>query len=118
MVHANHPHEIVSDCDQALRSLVRSGITVLNQAVLCYAGLTRRSAVQTELCERLVDVGVIPYYLHQLDRVSGTAHFEVPVEAGRKLIDQLRRRLPGYATPEYVREEPGQDHKIPLTFRD
>ena len=29
------------------------------------------------LCEGLVDLRVIPYYLHQMDRVAGAAHFEV-----------------------------------------
>ena len=57
---------------------------------------------------------VIPYYLHQLDRVSGTAHFEVPVETGVRLVQQLRARLPGYAVPRYVREIPGEPNKVVL----
>jgi L-lysine 2,3-aminomutase len=66
------------------------------------------------LCERLIDVGVIPYYLHQLDRVRGAAHFEVEEARGRKIIAELRERLPGYAVPEYVREETGWPYKRPL----
>jgi L-lysine 2,3-aminomutase len=62
----------------------------------------------------LVDLGVIPYYLHQLDRVAGTAHFEVPEQVGRLLIEALRKKLPGYAIPQYVREIPGEGHKTPL----
>ena len=56
----------------------------------------------------------MPYYLHQLDRVAGTAHFEVPEVRGLELIAELRRRLPGYAVPHYVREIPGQAHKVPV----
>jgi L-lysine 2,3-aminomutase len=67
-----------------------------------------------ELSLGLINAGVIPYYLHQLDRVSGTAHFEVPVSRGLELIDELRARLPGYAVPQYVREVPGEEHKVPL----
>jgi L-lysine 2,3-aminomutase len=52
--------------------------------------------------------------LHQLDRVAGAAHFEVPESRGRELIEQLRARLPGYAVPRYVRETPGQLSKLPL----
>jgi L-lysine 2,3-aminomutase len=65
--------------------------------------------------ERLVDLRVMPYYLHQLDPVAGAAHFEVPVAEGRRLIEELRRRLPGYAVPRYVRERPGGTSKQPLT---
>ena len=56
--------------------------------------------------ERLVDLRVMPYYLHQLDRVAGAAHFEVPEQVGIELVRQLRARLPGYAVPRYVRETP------------
>ena len=66
------------------------------------------------LSERLIDLRVVPYYLHQLDRVSGTAHFEVPVAEGRQLVDELRKRVPGFAVPEYVSELPGELHKTPL----
>lgn len=113
VVHANHPREVVDDCADALQQLVRSGITVLNQAVLL-KGINDTVEAQLELSERLIDLGVIPYYLHQLDRVSGTAHFEVPESVGRRIIEELRRRLPGYALPRYVREIPGEPSKTPL----
>ena len=113
VVHANHPQEIAGDCSSALRLLVRSGITTLNQAVLM-RGINDTVEALQELCERLIDLGVIPYYLHQLDRVRGAAHFEVSESEGRELIAELRRRLPGYAVPRYVREEAGWPHKRPL----
>lgn len=112
VVHANHPHEIAGDCADALRTLVRSGTTVLNQAVLL-RGINDTADVLTELCERLANLGVIPYYLHQLDRTAGTAHFEVPDAAGPALIEEVRRRVPGYAVPQYVREIPGEPYKTP-----
>jgi EF-P beta-lysylation protein EpmB len=113
VVHANHPAEIVGDCRDALRLLVTSGFTVLNQTVLL-AGINDAIEPLAELSLRLINAGVIPYYLHQLDRVSGTAHFEVPVSRGLALIEELRTRLPGYAVPQYVREVPGEKHKVPL----
>lgn len=113
VVHANHPNEVVDDCADAFRMLVRSGITTLNQAVLL-KGINDDIDVLQQLCERLINVGVIPYYLHQLDRVEGAAHFEVAESVGVRLIDELRRRLPGYAVPEYVREEAGYPFKRPL----
>ncbi len=113
VVHANHPREIVGACAAALRKLVRGGVTVWNQAVLL-KGINDSADIQTELCERLVDLGVIPYYLHQLDRVRGAAHFEVAEPIGRRIVEELRRRLPGYAVPQFVREIPGELHKTPL----
>jgi len=113
VVHANHPNEIAFDCADSLKALVDSGLTVLNQSVLL-RGVNDSADVLAQLSERLVNLGVIPYYLHQLDRVTGAAHFEVPVEQGRLLIEELRHRLPGYAVPQYVQERPGELHKTPL----
>jgi L-lysine 2,3-aminomutase len=97
----------------ALGRLVDAGIPVLNQAVLL-RGVNDRVEVLAELCERLADLRVMPYYLHQLDRVAGTAHFEVPEATGVRLIEQLRARLPGYAVPRYVRERLGATSKVVL----
>lgn len=113
VVHANHPRELTGDCAEAMRQLVRTGLLILNQSVLL-RGVNDSADVLAELSERLIELGIHPYYLHQLDRVAGTAHFEVSEEIGRQLLSELRRRLPGYAVPRYVRETPGADFKIPL----
>lgn len=114
VVHANHPQELTGACPSALRRLIAVGIPVLNQAVLL-RGINDSADVLAELCERLVDLGVIPYYLHQLDRVRGAAHFEVAETDGLAMIENLRRRLPGYAVPRYVRELAGRASKSPLS---
>ncbi len=114
VVHANHANELTGDCADAVRTLVRSGITVLNQTVLL-KGINDSVEALFRLSEALVNLGAIPYYLHQLDRVAGTAHFEVPESTGRDLVDHLRRRLPGYAVPQYVREVAGAPFKTPLS---
>src|SRR5690606_35986204 len=113
VIHANHPQAILSDCADALRALVRSGLPVLNHAVLL-RGINDSADTLTELCRRLIDLGVIPYYLHPLDRVTGAAHFEVSEATGRRLIEEVRRELPGYAVPQYVRAIPGEPHKSPM----
>ena len=113
VVHANHPQEIVADCADALQRLVQAGMPVLNQAVLL-RGINDTLPVQTDLCRRLINRGVIPYYLHQLDRVRGAAHFEVDPQLGRELISGLKQTLPGYAVPRYVQEIPGEPGKTEL----
>lgn len=110
VVHANHPQEIDDATAAALSTLVEAGIPVLNQSVLL-AGVNDSAEALIGLSRRLVDLRVIPYYLHQLDPVQGAAHFEVPIARGLELIDQMRRALPGYAVPRYVQEVPGESHK-------
>lgn len=111
----NHPAEIDELVAQAVRRLADARILLFNQSVLL-AGVNDRADVLASLCERLIELGVVPYYLHQLDRVAGAAHFEVPESAGRALMRQLRDRLPGYAVPRYVREavDGGRTRKQPL----
>ena len=113
VVHVNHPAEIDADVAEGLGRLVDAGIPVLSQSVLL-RGVNDRIETLVALYERLVDLRVMPYYLHQLDRVAGAAHFEVPVSTGVELVSLLRVRLPGYAVPRYVRETRGGANKEPL----
>lgn len=114
VVHANHAAELTGDCAAALQRLSGSGLLLLNQAVLL-RGVNDSVDALAELSELLIDLGVTPYYLHQLDRVAGAAHFEVPIDEGRSLIEQLRRRVPGYAVPRYVQEVPGEPFKTVIS---
>lgn len=113
VVHANHPAELDGSTSDALGRLVDAGIPVLNQSVLL-RGVNDDVNAMEDLCRRLVNLRVMPYYLHQLDRVAGAAHFEVPLQVGRELIEQLRSRLPGYAVPRYVQEVARQSGKTVL----
>ena len=113
VIHANHARELTDDVPAAISALVETGVVMLNQAVLLQ-GVNDSAKAQAELCERLVDLRVMPYYLHQLDRVAGAAHFEVPVERGREIMEALRMRLPGYAVPRYAMECAGQSSKTIL----
>jgi L-lysine 2,3-aminomutase len=110
VVHANHPAELDEAVAEALARLADAGVMLLNQAVLLH-GVNDDADVLAALSQRLIDCRVTPYYLHQLDRVRGAAHFEVPEARGLELIARLRRRLPGYAVPRYVRETPGNLQK-------
>lgn len=110
VVHVNHPQELDHACTQALAQLVNMGIPVLNQSVLL-RGVNDSVDVLEELCRQLVNLKVLPYYLHQLDRVVGAHHFAVPVSDGVRMVDELRRRLPGYAVPRFVVERPGAPAK-------
>ena len=110
VLHVNHPNEIGGHFVDALAALHRAGITLLNQSVLL-AGVNDDVDVLDELSQRLFDNHVLPYYLHLLDPVIGTHHFDVPQASGIALINALRARLPGYLVPRLVREIAGRDAK-------
>ncbi len=117
VLHVNHPAELDAATCDAVRALADTGILLLNQAVLL-AGVNDDERTLLELGEKLIDIRCLPYYLHQLDRVSGTAHFEVPVARGLELVRYLREHLPGYAVPRYVTERPGEASKREVTAID
>lgn len=113
VIHANHAAELDDEVAAALGRLAQAGVPLLNQAVLL-RGVNDSLEALEALCRRLIDLRVAPYYLHQLDRVAGAAHFEVAQPRGQELIEQLRARLPGYGVPRFVRETPGAASKSPL----
>jgi len=110
VIHANHPHELGDDVAAALARLVEAKVPLLNQSVLL-SGVNDDAETLIELSEKLLDLQVMPYYLHQLDRVQGAAHFEVPREQGVRILETMRSRLPGYAVPRYVEEIAGDRSK-------
>lgn len=113
VLHVNHANEIDAALGDACRRLRQTGITLLNQAVLL-AGVNDSVKTQSQLCERLFAVGVLPYYLHLLDRVQGAAHYEVPTERALTIMELLRAELPGFLVPRLVREEAGAAAKSPV----
>lgn len=113
VIHANHANEFDASVDAALAALRGAGVQLLNQAVLL-RGVNDDVEALAALSERSFAAGVLPYYLHQLDRVAGVAHFEVGDERARALHAQLAARLSGYLVPRLVREIQGDTGKRPL----
>ena len=111
VIHANHPNEIDASVVRALRVLDAAGATLLNQTVLL-RGVNDSSEALEELSQRLFDCGVLPYYLHLLDRVAGAAHFEVDEDRALEIMESLKARLPGYLVPRLVREVEGAPFKV------
>ena len=115
VIHANHANEIDAHVAEACRRLAASGITLLNQSVLL-ADINDSVPALADLSEALMGCGVLPYYLHLLDRVQGAAHFDVDESKALRLHAELMTRLPGYLVPRLVREIPGAASKTPVTF--
>jgi lysine 2,3-aminomutase len=113
VTHFNHPREIAPANIKTIRKLLNAGVIVKNQSVLL-RGVNDNSSALEELFRRLWDIGVSPYYLHQLDLARGTNHFRVPVEKGIYLIKRLKSRASDIALPQYVIDLPGGLGKIPI----
>lgn len=111
VIHSNHGNEINNEVRVALQAMADRNIPLLNQAVLL-ADINDNAQALADLSEKLFEVGVLPYYLHLLDKVRGAAHFEVQQNIGLALIAELENQLPGYLVPRLVREQAGQPAKV------
>lgn len=113
VIHANHANEIDQTVIEAMHRLRQANVTLLNQSVLL-RGVNDTEDALVALSETLFRAGVLPYYLHLLDRVQGVAHFDVSRERAIELINGIRARLPGYLVPKLVAEIPGEPAKTGL----
>lgn len=111
--HVDHPDELDEESQMVFGQLKYSGWTLLNQSVLL-KGVNDSAETLEKLNRKLFTQGVLPYYLHQLDHANGVAHFEVSDENARALIEEIRKRLPGYLVPKLVREIAGEKSKTPV----
>ncbi len=113
-IHFNHPDEITDRSRSACARLADAGIPLGSQTVLL-KGVNDNAAVIHRLMEILLCMRVRPYYLHQVDRVCGTAHFQTPIDKGLAIMKHLRGRLSGMGVPHFMVDLPGGGGKVPLT---
>ena len=115
VIHCNHPNEIDESVVTTLRSLQKTRAILLNQSVLL-KNINDKVEILIRLSENLFEAGVLPYYLHLLDRVRGAAHFEVSETQARYLVVEITKRLPGYLVPKLVREITDAPAKVPIAI--
>ncbi len=114
VLHINHAQEIGPDSKAGIEKLRKKQIILLNQSVLL-KGVNDNVGILTQLSEKLIENHIIPYYLHMLDHVQGSAHFEVSDSDAIQIHQQLRAVLPGYMLPRLVREVAGEKSKLPVS---
>jgi EF-P beta-lysylation protein EpmB len=113
VIHANHANEIDALVGDKLRALANTGVTMLNQSVLL-KGVNDSIEALENLSHQLFHYQTLPYYLHLLDKVKGTAHFATEQQQALILMKNLRNRLPGYLVPKLVQEISGKRSKSPI----
>ncbi|NIY47553.1 EF-P beta-lysylation protein EpmB [Cedecea colo] len=114
--HINHAQEIGDEFRAAMASLRQAGVTLLNQSVLL-RGVNDNAQTLADLSNALFDAGVMPYYLHVLDKVQGAAHFMVSDDEARKIMRELLTLVSGYMVPKLAREIGGEPSKTPLDLQ-
>ncbi len=115
ILHINHANELDKSIEQAILKLRNENIPLFNQSVLL-KGINDSAQALTALSEALFTHGIIPYYLHLLDPVSGASHFEVDEASAKILMREIQKRLPGYLVPKLVREDYETAHKTIIHF--
>ena len=115
VIHSNHPNELDPDLARAMALLRERRVTLLNQSVLL-KGINDSARTLARLSDQLFSMGVMPYYLHLLDPVAGSAHFQVAEPDSVKIYQDLLGILPGYLVPKLVREAPDRPSKTPINL--
>ena len=113
VLHCNHANEINQDVVEAIQRLKQAGVTLLNQTVLL-RGINDTVDDLENLSRTLFQHGVLPYYLHLLDKVQGAAHFDTEQQAAQRLVGKLAARCSGYLVPKLVKEVAGVPAKTTL----
>lgn len=111
--HVNHPAEITDEIANYAEQLKKHDVLLLNQSVLL-KHINNEPIILKELSFRLFESGILPYYVHLLDKVAGTQHFDIPLHEAKAIEHELRGMLPGYLMPTFVQEIAGAQSKIPL----
>lgn len=103
VTHINHANEIDTVFQEKMACLKRAGVTLLNQSVLL-KGVNDNAETLKALSDKLFSYGILPYYLHLLDRVKGASHFFVDDESAFHIYKALQRITSGYLVPKLARE--------------
>ncbi len=109
--HCNHPRELDDTVAKHCRKLIENGVTLLNQSVFL-AGVNDDAQILVALSEALFQCQILPYYLHSLDPVAGSAHFALSFSRQKEIYAAMQKQLPGFLLPRWVKEVPGAEHKM------
>ena len=117
VTHINHPNEIDDNVTNAIKCLKEHQVTVLNQSVLLRK-VNDDADVLACLSNKLFSIGILPYYIHLLDKVQGAAHFLVDDDNAKQIMRQLAKNVSGYLVPKLAREIGGEKSKRVIAIND
>ena len=114
VTHINHPNEIDEELALAMQKLVGAKVTLLNQSVLL-KDVNDNPHTLKVLSDKLFQAGILPYYLHLLDKVQGASHFYISDEKALQIYKELQALTSGYLVPKLAREIGGEPNKTLYT---
>ena len=95
VTHFNHPKEITPQSIGAVSNLLEAGVLVNNQTVLL-RGVNDNPNTLATLMNRLVGIGVAPYYVFQCRPVKRVKHhFQVPLCVGSRIVEKAQASCNG-----------------------
>ena len=91
----NHPKEITKKAIDAVDTLIRYNLIVNNQTVLL-KGVNDNPEILAQLHNKLVSIGVNPYYVFQCRPVKRVKNrFQVPLFRGYEIVENAKKKLNG-----------------------
>lgn len=111
--HFNHPRELTREVSDACGILNRGGVPMVNQSVLL-KGVNDNAETLGKLFTSLLKFYIKPYYLFHGDPIEGAMHFRTGIDAGLKIMDELRGKISGMALPAFAFDLPNGNGKVRL----
>ena len=112
IVHANHSNEIDEEVATFIKMLPPD-IKWFNQSTLL-KGVNDSAKTLKNLSIKLFDIGIMPYYLHVLDKVRGAQIFDISDDKAKQIYLELQAITSGYLVPKLAKEIPGNPNKTLL----
>jgi len=112
-IHCDSVQELNNDSAKILEKFRKTGIILYSQTVFL-KGINDSVEKLEELFEKLLELGVRPYYIYRCDPIIGAEKFTVPLEKEKEIMTELRKRISGLACPTYVIDTPMGSGKIPV----
>ncbi|AHG79662.1 KamA [Mannheimia varigena USDA-ARS-USMARC-1388] len=111
VTHINHANEIDAQFVEKMARLKNAGVVLLNQSVML-KGINDNAQTLKALSDKLFEVGILPYYLHLFDKVSGASHFYIEDEQAVGIYRELQKITSGYLVPKLAREIAKEPNKM------
>ncbi|VUT25842.1 MAG: L-lysine 2,3-aminomutase [Candidatus Methanolliviera sp. GoM_oil] len=93
----NHPTEITNRSIESVDRLISSNVIINNQSVLL-KGVNDNPDILAELQNKLVSIGVNPYYIFQCRPVKrAKKRFQVPLYSGNEIIEDAKKKINGHS---------------------
>lgn len=108
--HFNHVNEINAETERTIKDILDLGISIRNQTVLL-RNINANTETMFLLINKLIEIGIQPYYVYQMDMVKYAEHFRTTIQASIEIYNELIGKFPGFLFPRFVVDLPDSGGK-------